>query len=177
MSLSEDKKALRKEISKRIKTYLAKILEHKSALILQKLELDPAFIKAKTVLLYWSLPDEVSTHTFIEKWYEQKIILLPVILNEKMEAHKYEGRDKLVVGRFNISQPSSGKYNDKIDLVIVPGRAFNTKGHRLGRGKGFYDAFLKDFKEIKIGICFDFQLEDAIPVEGFDIIMDKLISD
>lgn len=177
MNLAEDKKTLRKEISKRVKTYSAEILDNKSVVILQKLELDSAFIKAKTVLLYWSMPDEVYTHAFIEKWSQHKTILLPLIINDKMEAHLYQGKNKMEVGPFDILQPSSNKYNSTVDLVIVPGRAFSTNGHRLGRGKGFYDEFLKDFNNTKIGICFEFQLEDYIPSEHFDIMMDKVISD
>lgn len=177
MNVSEDKKTLRKEISKRIKTYPAEVLDYKSVLALQKLELEPAFINAQTVLLYWSMDDEVNTHAFTEKWSKQKTILLPVLINKKMEAHPYIGKDNMKVGPFGILQPTPTKHKVSIDLVIVPGRAFDPKGHRLGRGKGFYDAFLKNFKGIKIGICFDFQLEDSIPIESFDIRMDKLITD
>lgn len=177
MSLTEDKKALRKEINARFKICSAEVLTEKSKLALNKLELDPAFMRAKTILLYWSRPDEVNTHIFIEKWAKKRTILLPSIYDGKMQAHLYEGKQSMIIGSYEILQPQSPKYMESIDLVIVPGRAFNTNGHRLGRGKGFYDDFLKDFKGIKIGLCFDFQLENSIPFESFDIIMDKVITD
>ena len=65
---------------------------------------------------------------------------------------------------------------DKIELVIVPGLSFDLKGNRLGRGKGYYDRFLKLVPQAyKLGLCFDFQKVDAVPVEDYDIKMDEIL--
>ncbi len=65
---------------------------------------------------------------------------------------------------------------DKIDLIIVPGIAFDKSLNRLGRGKAYYDKLLKDSKAIKIGVCFDFQLLESVPVDKYDVKMDLIIT-
>ncbi len=178
MSLAEEKQALRKEVSKRLSIYSEEYLQKGTESALRKLELYHAFMDAKTVLLYCSMPDEINTHEFIYKWSKEKTILLPVIDfdTNTFEAHLFEGKEKMIEGPYKIMQPKTTKYEGEIDLAIVPGRAFDHKGHRLGRGKGFYDYFLKDFNGYTIGLCFDFQLQDYVPFEEFDIVVDDVIA-
>lgn len=66
---------------------------------------------------------------------------------------------------------------NEIDLIIVPGVAFDRQRNRLGRGKGFYDRLLSTLNVPKIGISYDFQLKDQIPVEPFDRKMDLIITE
>ena len=64
-----------------------------------------------------------------------------------------------------------------IDLIVVPGVAFDTKGNRLGRGKGYYDRLLPHIPSAyKAGICFPFQIVEEVPAESFDILMDEIIT-
>ena len=65
----------------------------------------------------------------------------------------------------------------EIDLIIVPGVAFDAQCHRLGRGRGFYDRLLSSLHAPKIGICFDFQLVPSVPVESFDHPMDHVVTE
>lgn len=176
MSLKEEKQALRKEIKAKIDTHREQDLLKLSELIMHHLELDPNFLNAETVLLYWSQADEVHTHEFIERWSQTKTILLPKIKDNKMIAVPFSNTEEMESGYFNIAQPIANGYDGEIELVIVPGRAFDNNGHRLGRGKGFYDRFLSNYHGIKIGLCFPFQYTDYIPYESFDIPMDKVIS-
>lgn len=62
-------------------------------------------------------------------------------------------------------------------VILVPGLAFNTKGERLGRGKGFYDRYLAKFSGTKIGLCFSIQLDDSLPVEEHDVLMDFIVTE
>jgi 5-formyltetrahydrofolate cyclo-ligase len=68
---------------------------------------------------------------------------------------------------------------DKPDLIFVPGLAFTNDGNRLGRGAGFFDRLLagRAARAFKIGICFSFQLIDAVPTERHDIEMDTIVTD
>jgi 5-formyltetrahydrofolate cyclo-ligase len=68
---------------------------------------------------------------------------------------------------------------EKPDLIFVPGLAFSKDGHRLGRGAGFFDRLLasRAARAFKIGICFSFQLVDAVPTERHDIEMDMIVTD
>jgi 5-formyltetrahydrofolate cyclo-ligase len=128
--------------------------------------------------MYYSLKDEVQTDAFIEKWYQQKNILLPVVQGEDLILRQYTGKESLQTGAYHIEEPVGEVFSSyqKIDAVIVPGVAFDKKGNRLGRGKGYYDRLLPQLKATKIGICFPFQLVEEVPTEPFDIKMDKIIT-
>ena len=94
-----------------------------------------------------------------------------------MTIRPFVAEDLLVRGDFNIMQPKSGRdYLKTVDLVIVPGVAFDRKKRRLGRGKGYYDQYFKDKNITKWGIAFDFQLFDSIPATSHDIRMDRVIT-
>lgn len=134
------------------------------------------FQSAQTVLLYFSMNDEVHTHTFIEKWSKLKTILLPVIKGELLELRIYSGNKEMVTNSYGIPEPQGEAFTnyEQIDLAIIPGMAFDRKGNRLGRGKGYYDKLLPQIKAPKMGICFPFQLMEEIPTEAFDVSMDTV---
>lgn len=154
-------------------------LQSQSAKILAALEAHPVFRAAHTVLLYHSLKDEVDTHEFIRKWNGKKQILLPVVVGDDLEVRKYTTPEELVQGAFGIEEPTGELFTDydSIDLIVVPGVAFDSKGNRLGRGKGYYDRLLPRIPSAyKTGICFPFQIVEEIPAEPFDIRMDEIIT-
>ena len=175
--MKEYKKILRKEVARKKKSFCATALLELSKDTLKLLENHPKFREAETILLYYSLPDEVDTHDFIEKWYKKKRIILPVVIGDELELRKYEGKDSLNMGAYNILEPNTEIFREYqlIDLAVVPGVAFDKEGCRLGRGKGYYDRLLPLINCYKIGICFPFQLYDSIPTEKFDIKMDEVI--
>lgn len=176
--MKEEKQELRKVIATRKKGYTLSQRKELSADILKNLETDSRFIEANTILMYYSLPDEVQTHDFVEKWRGKKNILLPVVVGDDLELRTYTGKQELSEGAFHIDEPTGETFTDydAIDLVIVPGVAFDNNGNRLGRGKGYYDRLLPRIGAYKIGICFPFQLVKEIPTEPFDKKMDKIIS-
>lgn len=82
-------------------------------------------------------------------------------------------------GAYGISEPGvidKADMND-VDLVLVPGIAFSESGNRLGFGKGYYDKLLADFKGVKMGICYDFQIINYIPSSPHDIKMDIIVTE
>lgn len=146
--------------------------------ILKRIEDHPVFQNAKTVLLYHSLPDEVYTHDFIRKWYTHKRILLPVVTGNTLELYTYTGPEKMQTGAYGIAEPTEGKFSNfkEIDLAIIPGMAFDRRGNRLGRGKGYYDRLLPFLAgTYKLGVCFPYQLLESIPTENFDVRMNEVI--
>lgn len=150
-----------------------------SANILAALEAHPAFRAANTILLYYSLPDEVNTHEFVRKWSREKQILLPVVVGDDLEIRKYTGPQDLATGSYGIEEPTGELFTDyaAIDFIAVPGVAFDRNGNRLGRGKGYYDRLLPRIPQAyKIGICFPFQIVEEVPAEPFDIRMDEIIA-
>ena len=147
--------------------------------VMQLLAADAHFLAAKTVLLYHSLSDEVNTHQFVEEWCTKKQLLLPVVMGDDLELRTYHGASELRRGSFGIAEPTGPLFTDyaKIDFVAVPGMAFDRSGHRLGRGKGFYDRLLpKLTNAYKAGICFPYQVVDEVPVEPTDVTMDSIIT-
>lgn len=172
------KSELRRYIKQEKATRSPEELLHLSFDILNKLEQLPAFQHSKTILLYHSLNDEVNTHDFIQKWSASKTIILPVVHGDLLDLRYYTTSTATHEGAFGIIEPEGQLLTDynKIDLVIVPGVAFDAEGHRLGRGKGYYDKLLPHVAAPKIGICFPFQLLDRIPTEETDINMNKVLT-
>ena len=145
--------------------------------VFDKIENLQEFIDAKSVLMYWSLPDELPTHSFIVKWSAKKQMLLPMVKGDKMLIKPFTTTDDLKKSDMGIWEPDAQKeYLKQIDVVIVPGVAFDKSKNRLGRGKGYYDKYFSGKKILRIGICYDFQLLEVIPTEPFDVKMDKVIT-
>lgn len=175
-----DKKELRKIIAQKKKECSQEQLMAWSASLLRKLEVHPAFVQANIVLLYYSLPDEVQTHDFIERWKDKKQIILPVVVGPtELELRCYTGKKDLTKGAFGIEEPTGEPFNqfERIDLAVIPGVGFDSHGNRLGRGKGYYDRLLPRIKAPKIGICFKFQFVTDIPTDKFDCPMDQVITE
>lgn len=151
-----------------------------SAFVLSQLANHPRFKAAQTVMLFSSLPDEVNTHAFIRQWAKTKRIVLPVVKGDDMTLRLFTTEEDMQIGAFGISEPIGVTFDllDDIDLIIVPGMAFDKEGHRLGRGKGYYDRFLSQpriLSAYKIGICLPHQLLESIPSEEHDIMMNEVI--
>lgn len=151
----------------------------KSVSVWEQVEQDERFKRAQVVLAYWSMEDEVFTHDFVCKWAAQKTILLPCVHGDELDIRYFDGREKLCPGEgYAIPEPVGELFTDfdKIDVILVPGVAFDKTFNRLGRGKGYYDRILKQTAACKLGICFDFQLLENIPVEEHDVKMTKVVS-
>lgn len=176
-----DKKEVRKQMraAKKAVPFCEKV--ERSENIMSQVELLPQFIAADTVLLYWSMEDEVQTHQFVERWYRQKTLLLPCVDGDDLRLRQYTGPQCLKAGeQFGIGEPTGPEYTDldHVQLIVVPGVAFDRMGNRMGRGRGFYDRLLKSTPNAyKVGVAFDFQILDTIPTESFDVPMNKVVSE
>lgn len=171
------KKALRQMIRLRKQEHSAA----ESSALFAALQSESHFANARTLLLYSALPDEVQINPLFDGLIAQgKTILLPrVVSDTDMELRLYTGADSLQPGAFGIMEPTGPLYTDyaAIDVAVIPGMAFDADGHRLGRGKGYYDRFLPLIpRAYKIGLCFPWQLVDEVPSDAHDIMMDGVIS-
>lgn len=147
-----------------------------SALILSQLEKMTVFQEAKTVLLYYPKNNEVDVLPLFKRYKRDKVLLLPVTHRRGMTANPYEGNDKMHRGKVGIPEPTTPPYEGEIDLIIVPAVAFDKQGNRLGRGGGYYDRFLKKQSHATfIGVGYDFQLVDEVPVRKHDQKMHRII--
>ncbi len=172
-----DKKSLRQQIRTRKKEHSFEQLKSQSEIILGKLEQHPDFVRAHRVMLYASLPDEVQTLSFLDKWKKRKQIILPTVVGDDIIPVELTADSQMVEGDFHILEPENHPYSGSLDLIVVPGMAFDKAGHRLGRGRGYYDRFLIKYPDVKtIGICFDFQLLESIPTESHDRVVNEVIT-
>ncbi len=172
-----EKNTIRKAISV-LKNNLPSIQKNEYAdQIFSKIESLAQFQKAKAILFYWSTIDELPTHHFVQKWSATKKILLPTIKNNILVIKEFTSINELQQGDFGIWEPNKNeKYVGNIDIVLVPGVAFDRRKNRLGRGKGFYDRFLKTTNAEKWGVGYDCQLLDFIPTDDFDVSLDKILT-
>lgn len=147
--------------------------------VFNRLEQSAAFMMADTVLIYHSLPDELSTIAFLNKWSGTKRFYLPRVNGVNLDLLPYAGEDALVTGAYAIREPEGDEAVsiDEIDLVVVPGVAYDRAGNRVGRGKGFYDRLLRSCRATMVGIGYDFQLVDQIDTEPHDVAVDIVITE
>ena len=139
------------------------------------------FRKSKTIMFFVSFNSEVDTRNMIKKSFQNKTVVVPKVAQHEIEPSIIIDIDNLIpAGKFGIFEPIEAMkiaYKN-IDLVLVPGIAFDKTGHRIGYGFGYYDKFLKKVpKAIKIGLCFDFQIVDKIPHEEHDVPVDFVVTE
>ena len=176
------KNALRQLIRQRKQQYTPQQLAGLSLPVIARLK--PYLEEAQTVMAYYSLPDEVCTHQLLNDLVaDGKTVVLPhVIDGERMELRRYTSPHDLIEGSFGIMEPIGEPFTDYhlIDVALIPGVAFDAEGHRLGRGRGYYDRFLTTHlspltSHLLIGLCFDFQKVEAVPHDANDIPVDIVI--
>jgi 5-formyltetrahydrofolate cyclo-ligase len=177
-NIDEQKRKIRKEIKLLKYDYSLQQRKQMSIPILKKLEELPEFKEAKTVMLYWSMDDEVFTHDFVCKWAKEKRVILPCVKGQTLDLKVFKGVENLVDGEnYSIPEPDGPVFmaEDEIELILIPGVAFDKQNNRMGRGKAYYDRLLQSLSAFKVGICFDFQVLNHVPIDEHDIRMDYIV--
>lgn len=177
-----DKAVLRREVKAIKQSYSAESLEDMSLEIEMYFSLQDQWDAAHTVLLYSALPDEVNTdYLLLSAREEGKTVLLPRVDGERLTLHVYDP-DVMAPGAFGVMEPQgpefpSSRYGE-IELALVPGMAFDRRGHRLGRGKGYYDRLLPQLPAARVvGLCFPFQVVASVPAEAHDAAVHPFMPD
>ena len=154
--------------------------------ILEKVLGLEAYRRAKLVHTYVSSKEnEVDTRALICTCLAQgKRVAVPVVMSgTKTLAHALiNGLDQLVVGPWELAQPDPAAAiwlptEARIDLVVVPGLAFDRRGQRIGWGSGYYDRFLAQVQAVTIGLCYDALVLDCIPGEPHDVPVDVVVAE
>lgn len=177
------KKQIRSKILLKLRTQKEDARNRKSRLIENKLFRARAFRKAEIVMFYIAFDGEVNTQDMIKEARKLgKIIAVPICKRDRVTIKPCLLRTeaKLNKGLYGICEPAV-KTNlpiEDLDLVIVPGIAFDKKGNRIGRGRGCYDRFLKKIPvgTNTIGLAFDFQILPVLPAQKHDFLVDRVIS-
>ncbi len=152
----------------------------KSKKIIEKLiELDE--LKGpKKIMLYLSYGSEVMTFDTINLCITTGMrVYVPYLIGKEMEVSVLHNLSELKMSEYGIMEPIQREQIDKseIDIVIVPGVAFDKKGNRIGSGLGYYDRFLEGMKAVKIALAYDFQVMDKINPTKEDIPVDIIVTE
>jgi len=147
------------------------------------LESQAVWVQAKSVLFFAPLPEEVDVWALAGKGLSAgKTISLPRFDPERNSYAACEIRNlssDLQSGRFGIREAAESCAElslKRLDLILVPGVAFDSQGRRLGRGRAFYDQLLAAMRGTTCGVAFDEQIEREIPVEPHDIFVDCILT-
>ena len=136
---------------------------------------------AGSVFVYVSSGSEVRTHELIAALLGRgKTVAVPRVLPEPgaMRPVVIHALDDFAPGRFSIPEPTThGPLDETPDVTIVPGLAFTRTGERLGQGGGYYDRYLNQHPATyKIGLCFNEQITDTLPLAEHDVHMDEVVT-
>ncbi len=148
----------------------------------QQLIASSPFARANSLALYSPIHNEVATEQVFAAARESgKRVYYPKVAGGELEFIEVSKLSGLVSGAFGVAEPESGEKTTvaRVDLIVVPGVAFDLRGYRLGYGRGFYDRQLvrKPAGTIAVGLCFEMQLCDLLPIEAHDQRVDYIATE
>ena len=174
-----DKKQLRKAIRERKQAMLPEEIEEKSRILGEKFAATAEYQNATTIYGYLPYNQEVRTTAMLERaMAEGKRVAVPKIFGDEMKFIYLNDVTEAVPGYKGIPEPEGDGpiADDPTALVLMPGIAFDTQGHRIGYGGGFYDKFLAaEPNHPTLALCYDFQVFPHLDTEEFDIPVDAVL--
>lgn len=172
------KQAIRALVEQKRRIYPHEQAKADSEAVIARLEQLPLFKEAQTIMIYYPIHNEVDLRPLLKRYEGQKTFLLPVTHRRYIEPRQYLGEEMMQRGHYQIPEPQTTEYKGKIDLILVPGVAFDLKCNRIGRGAGFYDRFLRKHKRTQqIGVAYDFQIKKhELPQSFFDHPLNGVIT-
>lgn len=184
-----EKKQIRKEILEIRKKLDLETKSKYDKIIADKFFETSYYKEAKNIFIYISYDSEINTQSIITKAIKEgKNIYVPrtEFSTKLMDAVKINNFDKLIKSKYGILEPKEDEPfinpND-LDLIVVPGVAFDKNGGRIGYGAGFYDRYFKKInyenksKVMKLVLAYDFQLIDKVPTDKEDVSIDAIITE
>jgi len=181
MNLLKQKKSLRADLKQRRTLLSESTRKEMSQQIYKNLHEIDEFNHAKSVFCYISYLSEVETGSLIDLFLEQKLALtVPKIMGKtEMRAIPLTNLQDLEPDKMGILTPKSDQaVTESFDIAITPGVGFTDKGDRLGYGRGYYDRwFSNNTVKTKIGIAFEVQIVEKLPIEKTDMPLDILVSE
>ena len=177
------KDEIRKQILEKRSNLSLEEVDKKSELIIENLA--PYLKNAQNIMIFIDMKNEVRITKLIELYPEKNFFISKIVnsKNREMKINKYN-ENELVLHKFGYYESSSDDFYDEkiLDIVIVPALAFDSSKNRIGFGGGYYDTFLNKVREknkntLFIGVCYDFQMIEEVPIEGHDITLDLVINE
>ncbi len=178
-----EKDHLRKQMRQALQALTDERIQTLSELICRRVLTHPAFLSAKTVLLYAAMPKEADPLVLAAHASDMgKRVAYPYCVNAtQIVAMQPLAANDLEQGAYGIFAPVPERSvvipPQEVDFVLVPGLAFDILGGRLGRGAGFFDRYLLETSAFRAGFCFEMQLISELPMEEHDLFMDAIFTD
>ena len=182
-----DKKSLRKEMIQSRNQLSEEEIKINSEIITSSLLNLDIYKKASFIMTYVDFKSEVKTDLIIKHSLSVgKRIGVPMTIPEHKEMFISELKDyenELELGNYNILEPKKAFirqiHPELIDLILVPGVAFDRRGYRIGYGGGYYDRFFKKIrkKTIKLALGFEIQIIDKVPEGIFDLPVNYILTE
>ncbi len=173
-----NKKVIRKNIINERKSLNKNQIEFMSSNVVKKITEKYFFIESKNIAMYYPFKNEVDLLNIFKKYNESKNFLFPKVHGNEMKFHLVKDFNDFSLGNFNIMEPITDVFEQNIDLFLIPGVAFSPNLYRIGYGGGFYDKYIsKHVNDSKlVGVAFDFQIIENLPLEDHDQKLDIIIT-
>lgn len=180
------KSQIRKRILNNRKNLSTKEVSIKSHIIYEKLIKTKSYSESNYIMVYMDFRNEVETKEIIKHILkDSKIPVIPISIpaTKELLLSKLTDFSHLQPGAYGILEPKKDKISpcdpQLIDLILVPGVAFDKSGYRLGYGAGYYDRFISSLKQpvYTIGLSFDLQIIDKVPIDSHDQKLDCIITE
>ncbi len=181
-TIAQRKETMRAEMRRCLRLCKSSDRSLLSANIVERLEANTFFQEAQYIALYLPLATEPDLLPIVKRWAE-KAYYAPRVIDQSLSfARLPEDCSQLITGPLGNREPDAKAEMldiEALSIVFVPGLAFDANGWRLGRGGGYYDRWLRAIpsRVIKIGVCFTFQMKEAVPHDSHDVRMDAVLTD
>ena len=151
--------------------------------IISRLLCSEVYSDAELILTYVSVSPEINTLGLINAAFANgKKVAVPLCTGgNNLKFYIIKSTDDLKKGKYGLSEPDTSKCKEAVitdkTLCVVPGLSFDAKGYRLGRGGGYYDRFLENFKGTSVGLCYASFLRLELPAQSFDKSVDIIVTE
>jgi 5-formyltetrahydrofolate cyclo-ligase len=179
--LKRDKRRVRNAVRRARDAVPVDIREERAERVVRRFLELPEVVRARTVMLFWSFGSEVPTGSLIERLHARGVVVaLPRIEGGALVPIRYAPGDPTTTTTFGAEEPVADARIDAstIDVVAVPGVAFDREGRRIGYGGGYYDRFLRGLPAFTVGLVFGLQVvEQDLPTGRFDLPVDAIVTE
>lgn len=179
----EEKKALRHTIRTKMRSeWTEEYRQTVSERVCQQIETFLPFVRSHCVALYCALPDEVDLTAILKRYQGDKRLLIPRVEGDDINFYSYQPESLITSDDYKILEPTADVEEAvdpaEIELILVPGVAFDLHGGRMGRGKGYYDRFFARCPHaLRAAVTSSLQIAEQIPLEPWDVAMHYIITD
>lgn len=181
MQIQEIKKNIREEMLARRQGMTADEVTRLSTRVQEKVMLLPAWKEAEKIGIYSPVRNEVDTTLLFMKALESGMSVYFPRVEQGLKFYEVKDLTDMQKGAWGVLEPKDSCVvlgeSETLNLLMVPGIVFDKSGHRLGYGRAFYDRILERFKKVAVGLAYQFQIVDELPVEEWDKRMIRIITD